>query len=235
LLVKPYKNMHYPIFVAALVSLLVPQILTAQNSSEEIEIYEEWRLQKEKDGIQIYTRWVPVEEDRKARQMHAIMQVDASLEAVVMAFSDQEQVPKWLSRAQEYFHFIPQGKTDWYAYTRFNIPWPMQDQDLITRNQLTQDSDSRQVHVTIEGVKDYIPEKKDAMRIPHFEGTWDFTPNADGSIKVDYYLFVKSKPVLPRWMIDPIVEYGMWRTFSDFRETAEGIDEGPITLPISLN
>ena len=210
-------------------------LVSAQQTTEDLEVYEDWRLRKEKDGIQIYTRWVQADDDRKARQMHAVMQVDASLGAVVQALADEEQVPEWLNRVDDYYHFSPSGRSDWYAYAKFDIPWPMKDQDLITRNLLSSNAESGQVHVEIQGVSDYIPEEKDIDRIPHFEGSWDFTPLANGTIQVDYYLFVKSKPVLPRWMIDPIVEYGMWRTFSDFREVAHNNNGKNPASPLGMN
>lgn len=191
----------------------------AQQEQDELEVYEDWRLKKDKDGIQIYTRWIEAEEGRKARQMHAVMQVKASLDASVMAITDDSQVKTWLNRAKYYYHFDRQDNFHWYAYTQFKIPWPLNNQDLITLNTLQQDQNTKIIYVKLEGKPDYKAEENGVQRIPHFDGSWEFTPLSDGKVQVDYYIFTKSKPVLPRWIIDPIVEYGLWSTFSDMQKS----------------
>ena len=190
----------------------------AQQGEEELEVYDEWRIKKDKEGIQIYTRWIKAEEGRKARQMHAVMQVKASLDATVMAITEDEQVKKWLSRVKDYYHFDNQDNYHWYAYTQFKIPWPLDNQDLITYNTLQQDQETKKIHVILDGKPDYKPQEKGVQRIAHFDGSWDFTPLDNGFIQVDYYIFTKTKPVLPRWIIDPIVEYGLWSTFYEMKK-----------------
>ncbi len=189
-----------------------------QQIDEELEVYDEWRLKKDKDGIQIFTRWIEAEKGRKARQMHAVMQVKSTLGAGIMALTNDQQVKIWLNRAKDYYHFDRKDDFHWYAYTQFKIPWPLDNQDLITYNTLHQDNVSKNIHIALRGEPDYKPEEKRVQRIPHFDGSWEFSPMENGMIKVEYYIFTKTKPVLPRWIIDPIVEFGLWRTFQDMRE-----------------
>jgi hypothetical protein len=202
----------------------------AQKKEEELEVYEDWRLKKEKDGIQIFTRWIEAEEGRKARQMHAMMKVKASLHAAVISILDDEEVRTWLNRAKEYYHFDQKDEFHWYAYTQFSIPWPLDNQDLITLNTLSQDEKTKKILVTLEGRPDYRDEEKGVQRIPHFDGSWEFTPMPDGTIQVDYFIFTKTKPVLPRWIIDPIVEYGLWRTFSEMQEVILANEDNKLKL-----
>jgi len=190
----------------------------SQDNEEELEVYDEWRLKKDKDGIKILTRWIKAEEGRKARQMHAVMQVKSTLGAGIMALTNDQQVKIWLNRAKEYYHFDREDDYHWYAYTQFKIPWPLDNQDLITYNTLQQDNESKNIHVALIGDPGHKPEEKGVQRIPHFDGSWEFKPLENGLIQIDYYIFTKTKPVLPRWIIDPIVEYGLWSTFRDMRE-----------------
>ena len=203
----------------------------AQRQEEELEVYEDWRLKKEKDGIQIYTRWIEAEEGRKARQMHAMMKVRASLHAAVISILDDGEVRNWLNRAKEYYHFDKKDDFHWYAYTQFSIPWPLDNQDLITFNTLSQEEKTKNVLVILEGRPDYRDEEKGVQRIPHFDGSWEFKPMPDGTIQVDYYIFTKTKPVLPRWIIDPIVEYGLWSTFSEMQKVILANEDSKMKLP----
>ena len=180
--------------------------------------HDDWKLKKDKDGIQVYTRWIEAEDNRKARQLHAVMSINASLSASLKALQDPDQVVEWLNRTKEYKIINSKDEFDWYAYTRFNIPWPLDDQDLITRNILSMDSVKNLIHIELTGDPELLPEKKNVQRMAHFEGSWDFKDLGNGNVQIDYFIFTKTKPFLPRWIIDPIVENGFWTTFDDLRK-----------------
>jgi len=190
----------------------------SQSDDYEVVEHDDWVLKKDKGGIQVYTRWIEAEDNRKARQLHAVMFVDASLSSSIKALEDPEQVIVWLNRTKEYevFNFI--DETNWCAYTRFNIPWPLDDQDLITRNIVSSDSLKKIVHVELTASPELLPEKKNVQRMKHFDGSWDFKDLGNGKTQIDYFIFTKTKPFLPRWIIDPIVENGFWTTFNDLRK-----------------
>lgn len=218
-IMKQHNHRYRKLFIM-LAGMLILQFsfkAIAQQKGEEPEVYEDWRLKKDTEGIRIYTRWIEAEEGRKARQMHAIMEVPASLNAAVMALTDEDQVGKWLNRAKEYYHFDAKDSHHWYAYTQFKIPWPLDNQDLVTYNTLEQDKETRIVKVQLDGRPEYIPDESGVQRIPHFDGTWIFTPKADGIVQIEYFIFTKTKPIMPRWVIDPIVEHGLWSTFYDMQ------------------
>jgi hypothetical protein len=212
-----HRYHRYLIMLISLPVFFTGTVAIAQQESEP-EIYAEWRLKKESEDIQIYTRWIDTGENRMARQMHAVMKVDASLDACVMALTDDRQVKDWLNRAKEYYHFDETDSRHWYAYTQFKIPWPLNNQDLVTYNSLEQDKNTLAVNVTIEGSPERISEVEGVSRMVHFEGRWHFVPQADGTVQIDYYIFTKAKPILPRWIIDPIVEHGLWSTFYEMRK-----------------
>jgi hypothetical protein len=56
------------------------------------ELHDSWKLKKDKDGIQVYTRWIEAEDNRKARQLHAVMFIDASVYSSLKALEDREQL-----------------------------------------------------------------------------------------------------------------------------------------------
>lgn len=217
-----------------LVLILIPVLNTGHlalaQSGDELQIHEDWQLKKDKDGIRIYTRWIEAEEGRMARQMRAVMAVDASMDASVKALTDDEQVRKWLNRAKEYYHFEKTDQYHWYAYTQFKIPWPLDNQDLITFNTLELDRNKNTVSVILEGRPDHRPEIKGVQRMSGFEGAWEFIPDPQGGIEIEYMIFTRAKPVLPRWIIDPIVEYGLWNTFAEMQKLILENDAGDVKL-----
>ena len=146
------------------------------------------------------------------------MSLRASLSAAVTALTHDRQVKKWLNRVNEYEHISSPDPLLWHSYTEFNIPWPLKNQDLITKNVLTQEEKTKKIKVEISAIPDYLPRKEGIDRLVHFEGSWNFTPLTGNLIRIDYYIFTKSNPVLPRWITDPIIERGLWNTFYDLKK-----------------
>jgi hypothetical protein len=206
------------IFLLLLLTGLVHS-LTAQD--EALEVHDDWRLKKDKDGVRVYTRWIEATDVRKARQMKVEMVVESSIENILMVLKDDVNAKKWAYRAKEFYNFDIIDENNWYSYSELSIPWPFQNKDLITKNHLVRIPSENQVRVDITGVADYLPEKKSLSRIPHFEGGWTLTRTGDDAVKIEYLVFTKSEPVLPRWIIDPIVEQGAWETLNNFRELLE--------------
>ncbi len=183
---------------------------------EPLETHDDWRLKKDEDGIQVYTRWIEASDVRKARQVKVEMSAKASIEDFLAILKDDENGEKWVYRAKEFYNF--DFKDDcWYTYTELSIPWPFQNKDLITKNTLIRLPAEQKVRVDLTGISDYLPEKKSLSRIPHFEGGWTFTQVGVEEVRVQYLIFTKSEPVLPRWIIDPIVEQGAWDTLNKMR------------------
>ncbi|HLF33713.1 MAG TPA: hypothetical protein VI583_05730, partial [Cyclobacteriaceae bacterium] len=105
-----------------------------------------------------------------------------------------------------------------HSYTEFSVPWPLNNQDLVTRNSLIQDKNSKTVGIRIENTPGKIPVRKHVDRLPYFEGSWEIVPREDGEVIVIYKIFTGQKPWLPRWIVDPIIEYGLWQTLIDMRK-----------------
>jgi len=192
--------------------------LTGHSQSQDLEIHEDWRLRKDDDGIEVFTRWIEAEENRKARQMLAQMEVKASIDDVIDVIKDDKTAKKWVNRAKEFYHFDFADEHNWYTYTELSVPWPFSNKDLVTRNRLEYAPEEHKATVVITGVPDHIPEKNSTSRIPHFEGSWEITQLDPQTVKVAYFIFTKQEPILPRFIIDPIVENGIWSTLEKMRD-----------------
>ncbi len=201
-----------------------------QSGDAPPEIDDDWRLKKEKEDITIYSRWIHAENGRKARQLHANMVVRSSLSAAVMALAHDELVKKWYNRVKEHEHYASGDPFYWHSYTEFNIPWPLNNQDLIAENVLSQEEDSKKIRIEITARPDYMPRKQGIDRMTHFKGLWNFTPLSEDLIRIDYYIFTKTDPEMPRWITDPIIERGLWSTFNELKKTITEIQSKNVSL-----
>ena len=189
--------------------------LFAQTKNDELEVHEEWRLNIDKDGIKIFTRWIEGDEGMKARQMKGEMNLEVPASNVVQLIKDDEKAVKWVNRAIAFENLKEIDPFNWYSYCEFDIPWPFNNQDLITRNELKVQNNEIEIHIT--GMPEYQPVKENINRIEKFSGAWLLTDEINQT-KITYFIFTESKPVLPRWVIDPIVLNGFWHTLDEMRK-----------------
>jgi hypothetical protein len=198
------------------VALLLSLSVFAQE--EEIEVHDDWRLKKSSDGVKVYTRWIEADDTRKARQMLAQMEVKTNMQSIIDVIKDDEIAEKWVNRAKNFYNFESEGDNNWYTYTELSIPWPFSNKDLITRNELIYHPQEEKIEIKLIGEPDRLPEKKSVSRIPHFEGSWLLTQVDHQTVKIEYFIFTKQEPILPRFIIDPIVEGGIWTTLDKMRQ-----------------
>ncbi len=195
--------------------LFIPVFIFAQESN--LKALEDWQLAKNSDGVKVYVRRIEAEPGRVERQLKAEMTMNASLSAAVATLRDDKELTHWINRAVESFNFNIKDNHFWNNYIQFQIPWPLNNQDVITKNYLSQDSLTRIVTLTIYADNDKLPVRDHVDRIPSFEGSWTIKPVGNGKISLAYTIYAGQKPWLPWWVISAFVEYGVWKTLIDMR------------------
>lgn len=199
------------------ITLLISLPLLSIAQEDQLETHSEWELSKEKDGIQIYTRWRPVEDDREAREMRGEMVVEAPISNIVHLIKDDEKATQWINRVKVFENVRVVDDFTWYSYSEMAIPWPMDNQDMVTKNELKIYKNGK-VEIVLSGASEEVPVKDGIRRIEHFEGGWKLEPINEKQVKVTYSMFNNSKPVIPRFITDPLVLSSFWSTLDEMRK-----------------
>ena len=206
-------------FILSLI-LLSPWALKGQDK-EAAHAPAGWLIERDEDQVRVYDRWMNNGQGKTSRQLRVEMKVMASLASVVATLKDDRDATKWINRAMVCYNFSIRDEYNWCNYLELNIPWPLNDQDLVTRVHLTQDPVSGMVRLEIKNDNNLIPLKDGIDRMPFFEGSWEIRPMGNGTVLVSYYLYTGQKQWLPRWIIDPVINYGVWKTLIDMRNVIQ--------------
>lgn len=143
----------------------------------------EWKVSIEKDAIRVSTREVP---GSKFKEYKGEMLVKASLSCLVTMLDDVDNQKNWLYDCKEAKRLKTISKSEGVNYFLQTAPWPVSERDLIVKYILVQNEKTKVVTAELTGVKDYIAEKKDIVRVPSFKGKWELTPVGKGIVKVVY-------------------------------------------------
>lgn len=157
-----------------------------------------WELQKEDDGIKVYTS--PVEgSDIKAFKAEAI--VEGSLSAFVAVLKDIASFPE-LYTSNMYSELIEQSDTFQLQYSQTKLPWPLADRDGVYANTFRQHYGHKTVTMTVDAVQNIRPDEEGFVRINQATGFWMLHPLGDNTIEVTYQMHAEPGGNLPAWVIN---------------------------------
>ena len=191
----------------------LPSIAKQQNT--------DFVLIKQDHNINIYAKWIKVDDTRSARQLRAEFFVNASFEKLVNVIKDDKRATQWMKNTKTYYIIKTFDPNNWLAYVQFSVPWPFKNQDLIIKYEVTTPDAFSKYEIHFSGVPDYLEKNKNVTRISHLEGVWRLMYLDKNKTKIEYEMFSKQAPAFPRWITDPIIQNNLISTMKAFREMVE--------------
>ena len=176
---------------------------------------DDWKLKTDKDGISIFTRTFP---DSKFKAIKVEVELAATLSQMVAVVLDVNTGAQWVYSTKSSVLLKQVSPSELYYYSEVSIPWPAANRDFIAELRAVQDSHSRVVTIYGPIFPDYLPVKKDIVRVRRSEGKWIISPLAKGKIKVEYTLRVDPGGDLPAWLVNMFVTKGPYESFKKLKE-----------------
>lgn len=165
-----------------------------------------WALELEQDGIQIYTRAWTGSSFIAVKLKHNLK---TGLSNVVGNIIQLEAMGEWvddLKEARLISDFDAAQRR--IVYIRMGLPWPMEDRDLVTVQQLAQDQRTRVVTIRERAVANAVAEVKGVTRVARGQSEYVLTATDDGTVDVIWQGHNEPGGLVPaflaNWMIENI-------------------------------
>jgi len=197
------------------VLILLVSLVTWFQPEEKLTETGNWKLIKNKDGIKAFTREV---KESDVKQVRVTATIKTTLTALVAIVRDVGSHTKWIYRCKKATVLKRNNNTDTYYYNETEAPWPVADRDIITHAVIKQNKETKIVTITSTGVPNYIPEKKDIVRIKKLNAKWIFVPKPDGTIDVTSLLLIDLGGDLPSWLVNMAIADGPFETVYNMRK-----------------
>lgn len=184
----------------------------------------EWNLEKDKDGIQVFTSAV-AGSDYKAFRGETI--INAELNQLMALLDDTEGFVHWMFNCKSPKLLYKASLLDRYQYLINDFPWPAADRELILRNEISQDPATRITRVKLSGVdvnalpaaaKAAMPTKTDAVRVEEVVGFFELTPLSDSQTKVIFQLHLNPVGSLPSGLVNAMIVDNPFETLKAMRK-----------------
>ena len=179
------------------------QICTSQN---------QWILKKNEDDIKVYTRRVS---NSKIKEYKATSILHTSVDSIL---SELLTAPKYTDDCEAGIsYYVKQMNSNqhlFYAYK--DLPWPVRDRDVVTLITVNKIS-PKKYKLTIEGLPNGIPEKKQMIRIRQLMGHWLIEEKSSNTVMVTQQLFLNPEGKLPAFVINSLIVKGPLKTFQELK------------------
>lgn len=158
---------------------------------------QDWDLKKDKNGIKIYTKSVP---GSSFKAFKGTTVLNAELRQVIAVIKDVEAYADWMPNSKRSEELSHPAETHQIYYLSTKAPWPVSDRDGVYECRIRHDHTSQTTTVRIQALPDYLPEKKNHVRITRTDGFWRLKDLGDGRTDVHYEVLAEPGGNIPAWL-----------------------------------
>jgi len=158
-----------------------------------------WILQKNENGIKVYTR---VTDGSDIKEVRVVNNVKSSLSGLVALLLDSKNYTNWIYACTESNPVKKVSETEMFNYQVTDFPWPVNDRDLVCNFKVSQDAVTKIVSFNKVGVTGYVPEKNSYVRIKNFQSNYRLTPLSTDSVQMELEMKVDPGGEIPTWLIN---------------------------------
>jgi hypothetical protein len=151
-------------------------------------------------------------------EIRGVTRIQASLSAAVALLRDARFNPQWVYRSGGATVLQENGDSSAYVYGVVDAPWPIQDRDTVVRFDYQQDPASKTITISIRNFPEFIPDKKEFVRVPDFGGYWKLEPEKGGYIKVTYQVYGDPGGNLPDWLANQAAALSVKNTLLNMQD-----------------
>jgi hypothetical protein len=176
---------------------------------------ERWSLDRQGNGIDIYTRPVP---GSGIKEFKGISEFDRDLKSILAVLRDSDRFKDWFPNTPESKLLSREGKTS-HQYSVMDAPWPVSDRDYVFRVVTTHDETTGSVELAISADPTYYPEQKGRIRVQTAKGSWKLEPISTQKTRVTFRMHLEPGGGIPEWLINARVVDTPFEALTNLRAT----------------
>ena len=178
----------------------------------------QWQLRKEQSGIRIFMR---SNAHSSFNEIKVEMTIQSKLSSLVALLLDVPNHTHWVYNVKTSYVLKKMAENELYFYEVIDSPFPASDRDLIVHLKISQDSATKIMTVSAINIPDYLPPKKNIVRVPVSKETWRVVPAGANYLRIEYYLEIDPGGSIPAWLINNFAEKGPYESFRHLQEQVD--------------
>ena len=164
-------------------------------SSSAVFAEDSWKLEKDRDGIKIWTRKMP---NSNLKEYKGSMIIQSNADKVITFFRNYKLFEKWMYKADQGSFKLLKINNDNDFVIRLTMSAPfIKTRESITHFTINPPDTKGAVLINLETVPDFIPLNDNYVRIPKMKGYWKFIPLDKGKIEITHQAQVIAGGTIP--------------------------------------
>jgi hypothetical protein len=175
----------------------------------------EWVLRKEKDGILVYDLKT---DTSKFNSIKVETEFTGKIEDLLFILMDVKNHDKWAYGTKSVSILKRISENEIIFYKIIDAPgFVVSDRDMVIRMKITRNMASKVIKVESIALPNFIPPKKDFIRVPFSNEKWIIT-SSNQKIKINYFLQTDPGGALSPFLVNLFITKGPYETFMNLRE-----------------
>ena len=159
-----------------------------------------------------------IPEGESLKQIKVYTTVKASFSTLLSVLMDVPNYPNWIYNCSESKMIKKKNQKEMTYYSISVAPWPIHDRDLVLKNKVYQEKDTKILYSISTPRLNLVPKKEGMVRIEEMYGKWKFTPLKSGYILIEYNLKIDVGGSVPDWVINLFIDNGPYQTMIKYKE-----------------
>jgi len=154
-------------------------------------------------------------------------EVAATPDEILEVLEDVNTHAEWMPDCSE-ARLVRQEAEQITVYRRSSAPWPVSDRDVVVRSYIEVIEPGVEIHAFFASVADPdVPERSDAVRMPHLAGHWKIRSIGAGHSRVEFQVDADPGGQLPGWLAASASRDNPIRTIVGLRERVAAARDKP--------
>ena len=176
---------------------------------------ENWTLRKDKNGIKVFSR--PTK-NFKFEELKVECEIDGRISQLAALLLDVSKQYQWAYKTIKSQLLKQVSIADVFFYTEIEVPWPYENRDMVVHMMMRQNPVSKVLTVEAKNTDNYLPVKKDIVRLKYSSAVWTVTPISNKKFKIDYRLQLDIGDNVPAWLANLFSVSGPYESFNNLKE-----------------
>ncbi|MEM6726087.1 MAG: START domain-containing protein, partial [Bacteroidota bacterium] len=179
-----------------------------------IDLFSEWSLKKDKNGVKVFTRKV---EGYSLKEYKAITFIKTDLKSVEETILDVSTWLSWQHNCKE-AKLVTQTGNTYTVYNAAKAP-VVKDRDMVIEMEVVR-LRSDQTQIKMRALKGVVPEKDGMVRMTYLKGHWLLTPQ-NGGVEVLQQVHADPAGKIPDWVANSSIVDSPFKTMGNLKERLE--------------
>jgi len=175
----------------------------------------EWKLKRDRNGIQVFLSKVP---GSRFRAVMSVMEIQAKPKELAALVTDLDSCPNWAAMCKSAKIVERISASESVVYSVNDAPFPVRDRDIVAHVKWRYDPTNGKISMRSSAKPDGLPKKKGAIRVQYASSEWHFTPKGDDRVLVESYAHVDPNGKVPAWLINLLIVESPYKTMKNMRK-----------------